>query len=122
MVRQILLIFLEAVPSPGDGPVVQQEEETVPVPPPLTLSVKTVLSARCVELTTGLYTGIVKKERELGCMAERARMLGSPSFRPGRRETRRALRRRWRTESAGVRQTHKFIVFQIVYRCLKMTG
>ena len=37
--------------------------------PPLTLSVKTVLSARCVELTTGLYTGIVKKERELGCMA-----------------------------------------------------
>ena len=113
---------IEAVPSPGDGPVVQQEEETVPVPPPLTLSVKTVLSARCVELTTGLYTGIVKKERKLGCMAERATMLGSPSFRPGRRETRRAPRRRWRTESAGVRQTHSFIVFQIVYRCLKMTG
>ena len=30
----ILLKFLEAVPSPGDGPVVQQDEETVPVPPP----------------------------------------------------------------------------------------
>ena len=103
------------VPSPGDGPVVLQDEETVPVPPPLTLSVKTILSAGCVELTTGLYTGIVKKERELGCMAERARMLGCHSFRPGRRETRRAPRRRWRMESAGVRQTHIFIVFQIVF-------
>ena len=90
--------------------------------PLLTLMLKTAPSAGCVKLTTGLYTGIVMKERELGCMAERARMLGCPSFRPGRRETRRAPRRRWRTESAGVRQTHKFIVFQIVYRCLKMTG
>ena len=118
----IFFKFFEAVPSPGDGPVVLQDEEAVPVLPPLTLIVKTIPSAGCVELATSLLTSIVKKEKGAWLYGREGKMLGCPSFRPGRRETRRAPRRRWRTESAGVRQTHKFIVFQIVYRCLKMTG
>ena len=118
----ILSKFLEAVPSPGDGPVVQQDEETVPVPPPLTLSVKTILSAGCVELTTGLYTSFIKQEKELGCMAERERMLSCPSFRPGKRETRRAPWRRWRTESTGVRQNDNSYFSDCVKCCFENDG
>ena len=51
-----MLNFLDTVPTPEVGPIDQQVKEAVPVPPPLTLMIKTLPSAGCVGLTTDLYT------------------------------------------------------------------
>ena len=81
-------------------PVHQQDEETVPVPPPPNTDNKD-RNQRGLDLCII----ILEKERMLGLSQDRRKTR--------RRTQRRIPRRRWRTQRTGVRQTH-YSSFQIV--------
>ena len=104
----------QTVPSTEVVPVDQQDEEAVPVPPKPDTDQQDHPQHDLHRLDYRFLHECGREKRMLGLSPDRRET--------GRRTQRRTPRRRWRTQRTGVRQTHKFIVFQIVYRCLKMTG
>ena len=87
--------------SPEVLPVLQQDEETVPFPPPPNTDHKDrpQRGLHCVDYRS-LHD--IEKERMLGLSQDRR----ETRRRTQRRTRRRTQRRRWRTQRTGVRQTH----------------
>ena len=98
--------------SPEVLPVLQQDEETVPFPPPPNTDHKDrpQRGLHCVDYRS-LHD--IEKERMLGLSQDRRETRRRTQRRTQRRTRRRTQRRRWRTQRTGVRQTHNSS-FQIV--------